>query len=48
MAVSYVLATVATVLFVEGVAGAVLAPRVLTGQDVTVRALATGQLHAKS
>jgi signal transduction histidine kinase len=47
MTVSYVLATLATVLFVEGVAGAVVLPRVLTGQDVTVRALETAQLRVK-
>ena len=47
MTVSYVVATVATVLFVEGVAGALVLPRVLTGQDVTVRALDAAQLRAK-
>ena len=47
MAVSYVLATVAIVLFVEGVAGALVLPRVLTGQDVTLRALDAAQLRAK-
>ena len=47
MTVSYVLATVATVLFVEGVAGALVLPRVLTGQDVTLRALGVAQVRAK-
>jgi signal transduction histidine kinase len=47
MTVSYVLATVAIVLFVEGVAGAFVLPRVLTGQDVTVRALDTAGVRAK-
>ena len=47
MTVSYVLATVAIVLFVEGVAGALVLPRVLTGQDVTVRALDAAAVRAK-
>jgi signal transduction histidine kinase len=47
MTVSYVVATVAIVLFVEGVAGALVLPRVLTGQDVTIRALDTAALRAK-
>jgi signal transduction histidine kinase len=47
MTVSYVLATVAIVVFVEGVAGALVLPRVLTGQDVTVRALDTAAVRVK-
>jgi signal transduction histidine kinase len=47
MTVSYVLATVAIVVFVEGVAGALVLPRVLSGQDVTVRALDMAATRAK-
>jgi signal transduction histidine kinase len=39
MAISYVLATVAIVAFVEALAGTVVLPRVFGGSDVTVKAL---------
>jgi signal transduction histidine kinase len=47
MAISYVLATVAIVAFVEVLAGAVVLPRVFGGKDITVKALDTAQLLAK-
>jgi signal transduction histidine kinase len=46
MAISYVLATVAIVAFVEVLAGAVVLPRVFGGKDSTVKALDTAQLVA--
>jgi signal transduction histidine kinase len=46
MAISYVLATVAIVAFVEVLAGAVVLPQVSGGKDSTVKALDTAQLVA--
>jgi signal transduction histidine kinase len=46
MAISYVLATVAIVAFVEVLAGAVVLPQVYGGKDSTVKALDTAQLVA--
>jgi signal transduction histidine kinase len=46
MAISYVLATVAIVAFVEVLAGAVVLPQVYGGKDSTVKALDTAQLGA--
>jgi signal transduction histidine kinase len=46
MAISYVLATVAIVAFVEVLTGAVVLPRVYGGKDSTVKALDTAQLVA--
>jgi signal transduction histidine kinase len=46
MAISYVLATVAIVAFVELLAGAVVLPRVFGGSDITVKALDTAELLA--
>jgi signal transduction histidine kinase len=46
MAISYVLATVAIVAFVEVLAGAVVLPQVSGGKDSTVQALDTAQLVA--
>jgi signal transduction histidine kinase len=48
MAISYVLATVAIVAFVEVLAGAVVLPQVYGGKDSTVKALDTAQLVANS
>jgi signal transduction histidine kinase len=46
MAISYVLATVAIVAFVEVLAGAVVLPQVYGGKDSTIRALDSAQLVA--
>jgi signal transduction histidine kinase len=46
MAISYVLATVAIVAFVEVLAGAVVLPHVFGGSDITVKALDTAEVIA--
>jgi signal transduction histidine kinase len=47
MTISYVVATVAIVAFVEVLAGAVVLPRVFGGSDITVKALDTAEVLAK-
>jgi signal transduction histidine kinase len=47
MTVSYVVATVGIVVFIEALAGAFVLPHLTSGQDVTVRALDTAGLLAK-
>jgi signal transduction histidine kinase len=47
MTVSYVVATVAIVVFVEALAGAFVLPHITTGQDVSVRALDAAEGLAK-
>jgi signal transduction histidine kinase len=48
MAISYVLATVAIVAFVELLTGALVLPRVFGGTDITVKALDAAELLAKN
>jgi signal transduction histidine kinase len=48
MAISYVLATVAIVAFVEVLAGTIVLPRVFGGSDITVTALDTAERLAKN
>jgi signal transduction histidine kinase len=47
MTISYVLATVAIVAFVEVLAGAIVLPRVFGGSDITIKALDTAGVLAK-
>jgi signal transduction histidine kinase len=47
MAISFVVATVAIVIFIEALAGAVFIPRITKGSEVTVRALDTAEGLAK-
>jgi signal transduction histidine kinase len=47
MTISFVVATVAIVLFVEALAGAVVLPSITTGQDATVTALDKAETMAK-